>query len=157
MVYVAYGENELNIWWDARDDKKDDMYYKIIINDKNCVFTNNTYYDFKNLESGKRYEFQIQVVDEFDNIIGRIDKLSASTLATKKRINLTLAPYNAVGDGKTDNTLIIQKAIDENPVNTEIYLPLGVYVCGNVFFNGSCNLRLDAGATLISSNKDFRR
>ena len=157
MVYVVCNENELNLWWDARDDKKENMCYKIIVNNKNCVYTSNTYYDFKNLDGGRKYDFQIQLIDEFDNIIGRIDYLSAKTLESKKRINLTLEPYNAVGDGKTDNTLIIQKAIDENPINAELYLPLGVYICGKIFFNGSCNLRLDAGATLTLGNKAFRR
>jgi len=44
-------------------------------------------------------------------------------------IDVTDAPYNARGDGKTDDTDAIQKALDEHPNgNRIIYLPKGTYL-----------------------------
>ena len=44
-------------------------------------------------------------------------------------VDVTKSPYNAKGDGKTDDTLAIQKAFDENvDKGAYIYLPNGVYV-----------------------------
>ncbi len=152
MVYVSRKETELNLWWDNREDKKAGMRYKLTINGVNCVYTNNRFFDFKNLEEGKEYSFQIQVVDEEEHIVGKTEQITVNTLLSRKRINVSLPPYNAVGDSKTDNTVAIQQAIDENPIMSEIYLPLGIYVCGKLRFNGGCNLRLDVGAQLVSPN-----
>ncbi len=154
MVYVVCDTDKLSLWWDVREDKTAEMRYKIIVNNKNCVYTHNRYYYFRNLKGGQQYDFQIQVVDEAENVIGRTDYLSASTLPARKRIDVTLPPYNAVGDGKTDNTSIIQRAIDENPLGTEIYLPFGVFVCGKLTIKGDYNLRLDSGATLKDLNAE---
>jgi hypothetical protein len=44
-------------------------------------------------------------------------------------VDVTKAPYNAVGDGKTDCTAAIQKALDDHPSqNAVIYLPAGTYL-----------------------------
>jgi hypothetical protein len=46
-----------------------------------------------------------------------------------KIIDVTIDPYNAKGDGKTDDTEAIQKALDDHPNgNYLIYLPKGVYL-----------------------------
>ncbi len=150
MVYVACYDDRLCLWWDLREDKKEGMRYKITVNDKNCVYTDSCYFDFKNLEGGRQYDFLVQVVDEADNVIGRTDALSASTFPRRERIDVSLPPYGAVGNGKVDNTAAVQRAIDENTSGVEIYLPLGVYVCRKLKINGDYDLRLDSGASLKS-------
>ncbi len=156
MVYVSCDSNELNLWWDEREDKKDGMRYKVIINDASCAYTHNRYYDFKNLEGGKEYSFQIQVVDGEDNVIGKTEQVVARTLPERKIINITLPPYNAIGNARFDNTSIIQRAIDENPNSSEIYVPFGIYVCGKLFFNGDCRLKFDVGTQFLSPNCNER-
>jgi hypothetical protein len=65
--------------------------------------------------------------------------------------NVTQSPYNAVGDGTTDNTTAIQAAI--NDVNSHgggtVQIPgPGVYMCGPLSLKNKINLQIDAGAIL---------
>ncbi len=65
--------------------------------------------------------------------------------------NVAQAPYNAAGDGVTDNTTVIQKAISD--VNShgggtvEIPGP-GIYLSGPLNLKNKINLQIDGGATL---------
>ncbi|HVM47446.1 MAG TPA: glycosyl hydrolase family 28 protein [Candidatus Acidoferrum sp.] len=65
--------------------------------------------------------------------------------------NVTQAPYNASGDGVTDNTTVLNQAIHD--VNArgggtvEIPGP-GVYLTGPLTMKSKINLQIDAGATL---------
>jgi hypothetical protein len=66
-------------------------------------------------------------------------------------------PYNAVGDGTTDNTTAIQAAIKAaglGPATNSlsggtVRIPSpGVFLCGPIVLTNSVNLQIDAGATL---------
>jgi hypothetical protein len=65
--------------------------------------------------------------------------------------NVTQAPYNAHGDGTTDNTTPIQTAIKDVNAHgggtVEIPGP-GVYMTGPLTMTNKVNLQIDAGATL---------
>ena len=68
------------------------------------------------------------------------------------------AKYGAVGDGKTLNTVALQKAIDAAAKNggTVILAP-GQYLTGSLFLKKGVNLRLDKEVTLLGSQdlKDY--
>jgi hypothetical protein len=65
--------------------------------------------------------------------------------------NVTQAPYNAHGDGVTDNTTAIQDAIDDVSTHgggtVEIPGP-GVYMTGPLTMKSKINFQIDSGATL---------
>lgn len=63
------------------------------------------------------------------------------------------AAYRAAGDGSTDDTAALQKAITENPGKT-LYLPAGTYVISKALEarDGSGNWR--AGLHLVGENRD---
>lgn len=56
----------------------------------------------------------------------------------------------AVGDGKTDNTVFIQKAIDSCAVTGgQVYVPKGVFLTGTIMLKSNVTLHVAAGATLL--------
>ncbi len=56
----------------------------------------------------------------------------------------------AVGDGTTDNTLFIQKAIDSCSVTGgTVYIPQGIYLTGTIVLKSNVTLHLSASSTLL--------
>ncbi|MBQ7237129.1 MAG: hypothetical protein IJX03_08290 [Clostridia bacterium] len=155
MIYAARYENELRVWWDERNDKTQGMKYRIYVDGRTCVYTERVYYNFKNLESGREYEFEIQLVDKYKNVVGKSEKQKFSTLNTRRVVDITKPPYNAVGDGISDNTEIFKKALSELSKNEKLYIPMGVYICDNISFTGDVSVHFDVGAILCSKEKGF--
>jgi hypothetical protein len=60
-------------------------------------------------------------------------------------VDVTKPPYNAQGDGRTDDTAAIQKALDDHPSRGAIiYLPNGVYLVSDTLrWGGSDNQQKD--------------
>lgn len=77
---------------------------------------------------------------------------------TNNIVNVTNAPYNALGDDSTDNTIAIQNAINtaaaggltNGASGGTVEIPAGTnaYLCGPITLKSSVNLQIDAGATL---------
>ena len=68
--------------------------------------------------------------------------------------------YGAINDGKTNNTVAIQKAIDAcfNNGGGSVYVPAGVFVTGTVNLKSNIDLHLGNGAVLLGSPnlKDYQ-
>ncbi len=153
MVYAGSYNNEIRLWWDERNDKKIGMKYRVCIDGKACIYTDKVYYNFKNLESGKEYLFEVQLVDKNKNVVGESESFKASTLQKREVVDITKTPYNAVGDGITDNTEIINRALSELVEGKQIYFPCGIYICENMVFSGNVEMRFAVGATICSKKK----
>ncbi|MEO6549582.1 MAG: glycosyl hydrolase family 28 protein [Ferruginibacter sp.] len=67
--------------------------------------------------------------------------------------------YGANGDGKTLNTIAVQKAVDEcfNAGGGEVLVPTGVFIIGTVYLKSNVHLYLESGAILRGSSdvKDY--
>ncbi len=148
MIQYACYENEIRIWWDKREDKTEDRHYRVVVNGGAYVLTDNRYYDFPNLEQGQEYKFEIQLIDNEKNIIGRREQITLSTRMKRDIIDVTKPPYNAVGDGETDNTEALQRALTDCQEGKTLYFPFGLYLCDTINFSGDINVRFDAGAIL---------
>lgn len=70
---------------------------------------------------------------------------------TKKRIDITASPYNAVGDGITMNTAAIQKALDDCDADSYVYIPKGDFITGALDMHSDSELYLGEGALLQGS------
>ena len=148
-MYAVCYEDEIRLWWDPRRDFKPGYRFKVTVNGVSVVYTPNIYYDFKNLDAGKDFDFEVQLLDELGNPVGHSDSKVFSTLRYREKIDVTKAPYFAKGDGETDNTEILQKALDDCDEDHYLYFPLGIYICSALKFS-SGKIRLDSGAVLCS-------
>lgn len=152
MMYAVCYEDEIRLWWDPRRDFKPGYKFKITVNGTAVVYTPRIYYDFKNLESGKEFEYNVVLLDEKGNEVGSSDTQTFSTLKYREKIDVTKVPYFVKGDGKTDCTKVLQKALDECDEDHYLYFPLGIYVCGALKFS-SGKIRLDSGAMLCGKDE----
>jgi polygalacturonase len=85
--------------------------------------------------------------------------LIAQSQTTDRSGVYVITSYGAVGDGKTLNTLSIQKAIDDchSHVGGTVEVPAGNYVTGTIRLHSNMTLYLSPGSRLIGSkeNKDY--
>ena len=70
-------------------------------------------------------------------------------------INVKNAPYNAKGDGRTNDTAAIQSALNAATANQVVYLPASTYLISNTLYmnNANVSIRGDGpAATIIEYN-----
>lgn len=66
--------------------------------------------------------------------------------------------FNAVGDGKTDDTRALANALDSVKDGGEIYFPAGIYLTtACLIFYSNQKLVFEKGATLLRGNEDDQR
>ena len=74
-----------------------------------------------------------------------------SIVIAVKGADVNISLLKAVGDGKTDNTLIIQKAIDSCSLTGggTVIIPMGTFLTGPIFFKSNVSLFLQSGSVLL--------
>ena len=87
-------ETAITLWWEKPENAPRE--YRLSINGKEAGRTDKTHFTFSGLMPSTEYEMHI-TGDGFD------EHVKASTNKKKNVINITEAPYSAIGDGKTLN------------------------------------------------------
>jgi polygalacturonase len=69
--------------------------------------------------------------------------------------NINILDYGAIADGKTVNTKVIQKAIDDcsNSGGGTVTVPTGQFLIGTIYLKNDVNINLETGAVLLGSTK----
>ncbi|TDW48152.1 polygalacturonase [Flavobacterium sp. 270] len=69
--------------------------------------------------------------------------------------NINIVEYGAIADGKTLNTKIVQKAIDDCSASGGgiVTVPTGQFLIGTIYLKNDVNLHLESGAVLLGSTK----
>ena len=98
------------------------------------------------LENG--FDITVSLVGADGTLIKRLGTERVAFAKAKKRLDVTKAPYLAVGDGKTVNTAAIQKAIDDCGKDECVYFPSGTFLTGALNLHSNMELYVDKGATL---------
>jgi len=81
--------------------------------------------------------------------------LSGSVAAKAELLDVNIIDYGAVADGKTLDTVAIQKALDAcgKAGGGVVRVPAGVYLVGTLYLRDDVTVSLEAGATLLGSTR----
>lgn len=142
-VNIVVFEDEITLYWDKQWELSDGVIYRIYLDGKNIATTDKTHYEITGLEADKAYAVAVEGHSGESVFCGTL-----RTEKIKKRIDVTKPPYNAVGDGKTVNTVSIQKALDNCKSDEVIYFPNGIYMTGALDMKSNTELRLEREAVI---------
>lgn len=154
MIDFIVFDNEITVWWDL-EEFKNAKEYELYLNGAYHGKTSKTHYSFLGLEEKRAYQVRVEAcIDESDSLSW---EYQIKTKKSKKRLDVTKAPYNAVGDGETLNTLSLQKALDDCSQNEYVYIPKGNYLSGALDVRSDTEIYIDEGAILQGSinEKDY--
>ncbi len=141
-------EDSISLWWEKPEEHID--CYDLELNGAFAGTTSKTHFEFTGLEPDTDYSVSIRYSGECESASYRTGKM-------RVRIDVTLPPYNAAGDGKTLNTEVLQKALDDASSDNCIYIPRGVFMTGALRVHSNTELYIDEGAVLqgTSESKDY--
>ena len=143
--------DSITLYWEKTEDIPTYCHYEIFVNGKMEGTTEKTHYELENLQAQTEYELRIvgknsEAADAEVILLSEIMQLQ--TTKEKNRIDVTKAPYRAVGDGKTLNTKALQQAFDDCGAEDVVYLPKGTFMTGALRMHSDMELYLEEGAVL---------
>lgn len=135
-------DTTITLFWDKPAAAGAVETYTVLRNDAAVGTTVKTHFTLEHLQPETEYVLFVQWRG------GGIGELTVRTTPTKQKLDVTAAPYFAVGDGKTLNTAALQKAMDDCKENECVYFPAGIYMTGALRLHSNMELYLDEGAVL---------
>ena len=163
--------DSITVFWDKPKDRAGACHYEIKSDGKQQGTTEKTHYTLENLDSDREYRIEIawygvdgeteasvpetssrqqkdQGLRQSPQCLLQTISLLLRTEPEKEKIDITKAPYYALGDGKTMNTEAIQRAIDVCGKHQSVYIPAGVFLTGALCLHSDMELYLEEGAVL---------
>ncbi len=148
-------DTEAEIFWDMPLDATKDSIYHINLNGSEIATIAKTHYSLSDLHPDTGYTVEIFIEKEnaassnhSDVGLQSLGKISFTTSSVKKQIDVTKAPFFAVGDGKTMNTDALQAALDACDKDSYVYIPAGVFLTGALNVHSDSEIYLAEGALL---------
>lgn len=147
---ITWLEDSAAIYWNRPADIENIMKYHIFLNDVLWDEVYVTDYTFYGLKPGTAYEIYV-VIYMRNGKSYESNHLSGVTKEKATRVNII--DFGAVGDGISNNTKAIQRAIDASKKGDMIYIPEGTFVSGALYLESDRTLYLENNAKLIGSNE----
>lgn len=136
-IHSLVTDTSITLWWERP--ALSPSQYQVFLEDTLTQTTDKTHVILSGLNPDCLYGIRIEPLGL---------KLELKTSAAKRRLNVTKAPYLAVGDGSTMNTHVLQQAIDSCGENDVVYFPAGIYMTGALRLHSNMEIYLDEGAVL---------
>ena len=146
MIKQIIFEDEITLWWEKKEIAEKANAYKLFLNGTLQGETDKTHYSFINLKAEQAY--QVRVEAYLDGVKAGQKEYALQTKKAKNKIDVTKAPYNAVGNGETLNTKALQKALDDCTENDVVYIPAGRFLTGALDVHSDTEIYLEEGAVL---------
>lgn len=146
---VCY-EQEIHIYFERVVSLMEGDFYEVTLSDGQFMQTKKTNVSFYGLKEETGYEVCLYLYQGGSKKL--LDKAVFTTTAFKERLDVTKAPYYVTGDGKTMNTKVLQKALDEADGRV-VYFPNGKYLTGALTLHSGTELYLEKDAVIMGSDK----
>ncbi len=146
MDYRA-ADTEVELFWDLPDYAHPGSLYEVYQGGIKKGETAKTHFSLTGLDPATAYEAEI-IIKTPEYPARSLGKLLFHTLPAKTRIDISLPPYNAMGDGKTINTAAIQKALDDCDETSFVYIPEGTFLTGALDMHSGTELFVSEKALL---------
>ncbi len=149
-IYDYAREDSICIYWDRPEETCGEIIYHITVNGERAGTARQTHFLLSGLKEEREYSTAVWIQSES----GALRKLAERTVKTekkKRKIDVTKAPYFAVGDGIIKNTAALQQAIDDCGPDDMVYLPQGVFLTGALKLHADMELYLAKNAVLQGS------
>lgn len=143
-LFARATDRSITLFWDKPETATAATQYTVLLNDNIAATTDKTHCTFADLQPQTSYDCLLCAEPERTVLAS----CTVSTTAEKHAIDVTAAPYGAVGDGKTMNTAALQKAVDDCGPEDLVLLPPGVYLTGALRLHSDMELYLAEGAVL---------
>lgn len=140
--------DSITLYWEKPETSAQLIVYQIFLNGSMAGSTDKTHFELKDLEPDTDYEILVNACQEDDQVQISSGMCCIRTEKKKMLLDITAAPYYAVGDGKKLNTLAIQKAIEDCGPGQGIYIPSGVFLTGALKLHSNMELYLEQNAVL---------
>jgi polygalacturonase len=155
MLDYRATDTEAEIFWDLPLDATLDCRYIVNINGEKSREVGKTHVSLKDLTPETTYEVEIFIVYTSNSAPVSLGKITVQTAKTKNRIDISKAPYYAVGDGKTMNTTAIQDALDACHENSYVYIPAGTFLTGALNVHSNTEIYVEEGGLLQGTDDPF--
>lgn len=140
-------ENEITLFWDKDWEKDEELEYEIFLDEKSIGNTTKTHYKITDLVPETDYHISVKQKGLSCDTVTYFSE-TVKTQKPKRRLDVTKAPFFAIGDGKTLNTVAIQSALDVCTADDVIYIPTGVFLCGALNISSNTEIFVEKGAVL---------
>lgn len=115
-------------------------------------YTEKTHFEVSVPKGKKSVEVGVELVDEDGGVLKAYEREKIYIPEKKKIIDVTMAPYFAVGDGRTLNTACLQRALNACGEGETLYFPKGVFLTGALDVFSDTEIYLEEGAVLQGSS-----
>ena len=140
-LYTLSGPDSITVYWDlpARPAER----YEILLDGARRGSTGRTHFTLRGLAPDTSYQIEVRP----------LGAVRARTESPKRRLDVTAQPFGAAGDGQTDDTAALQRALDACGAGDCVYFPAGVYRSGALFGHSDLELYLAEGAVLLGAEE----
>ena len=153
MIKKVVFEDKIVLYWERQDAFAKGCLYSVQYAGK-TAHTDKTHFTIEKsdgLESS--FDIAVTLLNESGEHVQCLAQETVAFAKPKRRIDVTKAPYYAIGDGKTVNTIALQQAINDCGKDECVYFPSGVFLTGALDLRSDVELYVETCATLQGTEK----
>lgn len=137
MLKFISNPHSIMLYWEAPENYTVGKLFEVFLDGDKIGQTENSHFEVTNLEENRKYDFSVFMDSEM------LFHANAETTISKNPIDISKAPYNAIGDGKTLNTKAIQKAIEDCTEKDYVYIPKGDFMTGALRLHSNMEMYIE--------------